>query len=212
MADPTKGDAGFNAAGVRRFDAGRPISAGQLNRMAAHSTAAQSRASGGGLYSSGPYGTILHPGTRSRRTSEPPPFKVLDASDANGPKVRVLPGTVYVSVAPTVGGVSILAEPPPTISTEQSGFLVMRSTWPDDFVPRCVPLSVVIEFEPGDPSASYSPPNADTRASARMAFGRVWVADGKITKLFSELSRNVVMERQIYDNGDTSVKHIAFGR
>lgn len=140
------------------------------------------------------------------------PFKVIDASDGTGPKVRVLPGTVYVSIAPTVGGVSILAEPPPTISTAQSGFLVMRSTWPDDFVPRCVPLSVVIEFEPGDPSASYSPPNADTRTSARMVFGRVWVADGKITKLFSELSRNVVMERQIYDNGDTSVKHIAFGR
>lgn len=140
------------------------------------------------------------------------PFKVLDASDGTGPKVRVLPGTVYVSIAPTVGGVSILAEPPPTIPTEQSGFLVMRSTWPDDFVPRCVPLSVVIEFEPGDPSASYSPPHADTRTSARMVFGRVWVADGRIVRLFSELSRNVVMERQIYDNGDTSVKHIAFGR
>lgn len=140
------------------------------------------------------------------------PFKVIDASDGTGPKVRVLPGTVYVSIAPTVGGVSILAEPPPTIPTEQSGFLVMRSTWPDDFVPRCVPLSVVIEFEPGDPSASYSPPHADTRTSARMVFGRVWVADGRLVRLFSELSRNVVMERQIYDNGDTSVKHIAFGR
>lgn len=217
MSDPFASPAGGNLSGVRKFDAGRPVSAGALNRIAEGQNAARTM-SASGEWQTGPYGSFVS-GGRSRRTasaSTSTPFRVIPASTTvNGVttlKVRVSPGTVYVSVAPTIGGTSIFATPAPTLATTESGFVVLRATWPDDFVPRCSPSSVVVEFEAGDPDADYVPPVDDTRTSSRMAIGRVWVADGAITRVFSELTRNVVMERQIYNAGDSDVKFIAFGR
>lgn len=207
MADPTKGDAGFNAAGVRRFDAGRPISAGQLNRLAAHSTAAQARTPIGGLYSSGPYGTIIHAARGARASSVDHPFKVIDASDANGPKVRVSPGTVSGARWPTIGGVSIAAEPPPTLATPETGWIVMTSTWADDHVPRSLPLSVAIVFQSGDIAADYVPPAADSRTTARLVIGSVKVANGAITAATSFLSWHIVMTRVVYGN---AAEHVRF--
>jgi len=139
------------------------------------------------------------------------PFKVIDASMTTDGvttlKVRVSPGTVSGARWPTIGGVSIATEPPPTLATPETGWIVMTSTWADDHVPRSLPLSVAIVFQAGDIAADYVPPAADSRTTARLVIGSVKVANGAITAATSFLSWHIVMTRVVYGN---AAEHVRF--
>lgn len=131
------------------------------------------------------------------------PLKVKDATASGTVQVVVVPGTASY-VVPTIGGTPITAGTPPTLTITASGFVVMKTTWESDFLPRSVPLTVEFVFEAGDPDAPYTPAFPDTTTAASLAHARVWVAGGAITNILTSPSGNIVLGRSVYDDGTVS--------
>ena len=125
-----------------------------------------------------------------------------------GASVFVVTGKISFVTMPTIGGVSIGSTPPPTIPITSSGFLVLKPTWYDDDLPRCVPEGCEIVFESGDPSESYIPPVEDSPTASSLPFACIWYGDEGIEKIVNANSGNITIERQVYADG--SAYYIAF--
>lgn len=123
----------------------------------------------------------------------------LQVRKVDATHVRVTNGTVSLSLVPAIGSGTVASDPPATLEVTASGWIVLVTTWPDDYLPRNLPLTAEFVFEAGDPDSGYTPASPDTRTQSRLPHGRVWVESGAITKVATTPMGSTIVNRQIYD-------------
>lgn len=127
---------------------------------------------------------------------------VLATKEGAAAAVTVVDGTVSGQV-PTIDGQPITATPKPALSITGSGYVLLRTTWDSDFIPRSQPLTAEFIFQSGNPDA-YFPPPSDSRTEAKMLHARIWAkTDGgnvSITKILTVPGGNITVFRNSYSD------------
>lgn len=137
------------------------------------------------------------------------PLKVIGATkEGAAAAVTVVDGTVS-RVIPQIDGVAITATPKPALEVTGNGFVVLITTWANDYIPRSAPVTADFVFIEGDPNGDYA--FTETLTESRMAHARVWTTGSgstlSISKILTTPGGNITVLRNSYN--PTEVEFVA---